>query len=309
MSKTDSPNDFEVPQVADWFQNGFHRFLSPYLARHFHAIAVAKGTKPVEPSDAAVSSQHLNRDLKEDRSGLQLSGSDPIGTEQSARDLVVGAVEPVIVFGNHPGWWDPLIAHFLNQQLLGGRQFYAPIDASALENYRVFARLGFYGVDLNRTSGAAAFLKYSNKILDQGRAALWITPEGRFSDARDHSAELMPGLAHLCHRRRTGYAIAMAMEYVFWDERLPVCLVRFGSPISLGQHDQWSKSDWSIQLTKQLRDNQKELAALAIRRDSSHFENLLKGRKGAGGVYDFFRRTKSWITRTEFQSQHGKQFQ
>ena len=28
------------PHVPGWFQGGFHRFLRPYLKRHFHAIGV-----------------------------------------------------------------------------------------------------------------------------------------------------------------------------------------------------------------------------------------------------------------------------
>lgn len=262
-----------VPKVADWFQNGFHRFLRPYLGRHFHAIAVAQGSRPDET----------------------VLGEDSEGS--------------VIVFGNHPSWWDPMTGHFLNQQLFAGRQFYAPIDAEALEKYRVLAKLGFYGVQLNHSSGAAAFLKSSNKILDHGQAALWITPEGRFADVRDHDSDLMPGLAHLCHRRNTGHAIAMAMEYVFWDERLPVCLVQFGTPIALDAHESWSKADWATELSNQLRENQNELASLAITRDSKHFENLLAGRTGAGGIYDGFRRAKAWMTGKTFESRHGKQFQ
>ena len=92
-----------VPHVAGWFQNGFHRFLRRYLKRHFHTIAI-------------------DRD--------------------SRSSLIVDDDQPLIVYGNHPSWWDPLIAHFLNRSLFPNRQFYAPIDADALEQYKVFANLG-----------------------------------------------------------------------------------------------------------------------------------------------------------------------
>ena len=109
------------------------------------------------------------------------------------------------------------MAHFLNRTLFPRRQFFAPIDADALEQYKVFAKLGFYGVRMHTTSGAAAFLRQSLAILHAGDTAIWMTPEGRFADVRDRTAKLMPGLAHLCTRLESGCAVPIALEYVFWE--------------------------------------------------------------------------------------------
>lgn len=221
----------------------------------------------------------------------------------------VDSGSPLIVYGNHPSWWDPLVAHYLNVRLFQGRQFFAPIDAKALEQYRVFAKLGFFGVELESTSGAGAFLKQSTAILHSPGTALWLTPEGRFADARDHQAELMPGLAHLCSRLEDGVAVPMALEYVFWDERLPVCLVKFGQPIQIQAHAQLSKPQWNELVTAQLRQTQASLADQSIARSSQPFDNLLKGKVGAGGFYDSFRRGKAWITGKPFRASHGEQFE
>jgi 1-acyl-sn-glycerol-3-phosphate acyltransferase len=262
--------DSTPPPVQSWFQNGFHAFLQPFLKRHFHAVAI----------------------------------------DRESRCDSLDESTPLIVYGNHASWWDPLMAHFLNRTLFPGRQFYAPIDADALEQYRVFGKLGFYGVRMDTTSGAAAFLSQSTAILQSPQGtAIWITPEGRFSDVRDHSAALMPGLAHLCTRMRSGYALPIALEYVFWDERLSVCLVKMGTPIPILAHSDLPKAQWSELLTSRLRETQLDLSELAITRSSEPFENLIRGRTGAGFVYDSFRRIKSWATGRRFRSQHGKQFE
>ncbi len=258
-----------APSVPAWFQNGFHRFLRPFLRRHFHAIAIER---------------------------------------QSRCDQFVEDGKPIIVYGNHPSWWDPLIAHFLNRTLLPRRQFYAPIDAEALEQYRVFGKLGFYGVRMNSTSGAAAFLRQSTSILRGGDSAIWLTPEGRFADARDHSADLMPGLAHLCNKMEEGVIIPLALEYLFWEERLPICLAKTGMPIDVCEHQNRNKPEWSEFLTTQLRKTQSELAELAQARSSDPFDNLLEGRRGAGTVYDSFRRAKAMVTGKSVRSQHGDHF-
>ncbi|SRR6056297_703680 len=277
MAKAAPQATVDLPKISSWFQNGFHRFLTPYLKRHFQVIAVDK--------------RDQLRALREidDREG-------------------------VIVYANHPSWWDPLTAHFLNRKLFPERQFWAPIDAVALRQYEVFKKLGFFGVEADSRSGAATFLKMSHAILEDtdqaGRktGALWMTPEGRFTDARDHSGELMPGLSHLCHKLDAGVVLPLAMEYVFWDERLPLCLIKLGEPIRIADAPLRSKEDWRRRLISGLRDAQDELADLAMDRRSEPFQNLLVGKSGAGGVYDMLRRTKAIFTGKRFKASHGDPF-
>ncbi|MEM9367426.1 MAG: lysophospholipid acyltransferase family protein [Planctomycetota bacterium] len=264
---------------SKWFQNGFHRFLEPYLRRHFHAMAVHRDT-------------HLDQQL-------------PAIPSVDLSDAGL----PVLVYCNHPSWWDPLLAHLLNRLVFAPRQFYAPIDAEALEKYPVFERLGFFGVQMKSNAGAAAFLKTTSTIFQRDHAALWLTPEGRFCDARDHDAALMPGLAHLCHRLTRGLVVPIAIEYVFWEERLPECLIRFGECVSIEDHSDWGKSHWSDTLSERLRSSQNALAALAIARQAEPFDNLLRGQQGASGLYDFFRRMNAFARGKKFNPAHGQQFQ
>ncbi len=257
------------PKVSGWFQDGFHRFLRRYLRKNFHAIAVHR--------------------------------------QQASFDI--GTETPLMVYGNHPSWWDPMIAHFLNRTLMVGRQFYAPIDHAALQKYRVLGKLGFYGVDLESNRGAAEFLQRSMSIISSPGTAIWLTPEGRFVDARDHGQPLMPGLAHLCKKADSGHAIPLALEYVFWDEKLPVCLAKFGEPIALAGFQERDKATWNEVLTTAFRTNQLELAEDSKARSAEPFENLLKGKRGAGSFYDSFRRAKSVASGKQFRASHGDQFE
>ncbi|GAA5504774.1 lysophospholipid acyltransferase family protein [Novipirellula caenicola] len=267
---SNASDDAMRPDVSGWLSRGFHRFLTPYLRRNFHSIAMMR---------------------------------------DSLAHAAVPEGEPLILCANHPSWWDPLTAQFLNQHLFPTRQFFAPIDAAALEQYRVFAKLGFYGVKLHSSEGAAAFLKQSRAILHSGDAALWLTPEGRFADVRDHSAVLMPGMAHLCARMQSGYVLPIAIEYVFWEERLPECLFRVGEPFRIADHPQASKMDWQTRLTERMRENQSVLSERVIARDSQAFENILSGARGAGFVYDSMRRIKALVTGRRFKASHGNKLQ
>jgi 1-acyl-sn-glycerol-3-phosphate acyltransferase len=239
------------------------------LRRHFHSIAIALA-------------------------GVNLSLCDEL---------------PLIVYGNHPSWWDPLIAQFLNRSLFPNRQFYAPIDAEALENYRVFSRLGFYGVRLQSARGAADFLRQTNSILHSPNTSVWLTPEGRFADVRDHGADLMPGLAHLCTRLDRGIVLPLVLEYPFWFERLPECLAMLGEPFLLRESSTMSKPQWQAQLTQRLRSAQQSLMQLSIARQDAAFEHLLRGKSGTGAAYDWARRLRSWMSRKTFRRAHGEAFE
>ncbi len=55
---------------------------------------------------------------------------------------------PVIIYSNLPGWWDPIVGMLICKEYFADRFFYAPIDAQALEKYRVFKKLGYFGVHM-----------------------------------------------------------------------------------------------------------------------------------------------------------------
>lgn len=213
---------------------------------------------------------------------------------------------PLIVYGNHPGWWDPLVAMFLAQQTFPRRRYYAPIDARSLQQYRVFARLGYYGIDLDSAAGAATFLKTSLAILNVPDSSLWITPEGRFADPRDRSATLMPGIAHLAARLNAGTLLPLAIEYAFWEERRPCVLLKWGEPISIAAFRASSKPAWSQRVERALRSTQDELAARVIERDDRAFQVLLHGHtQGAiSRLTHVFRRLRG----EQVRAAHGEKF-
>ncbi|MFM7833582.1 MAG: hypothetical protein ACKPJD_17455, partial [Planctomycetaceae bacterium] len=61
--------------------------------------------------------------------------------------------QPLVVYVNHTGWWDPMAAVLLTDMLVSARKFAAPMDADALQRYPVLERLGFFGVSRESISG------------------------------------------------------------------------------------------------------------------------------------------------------------
>ena len=225
--------------------------------------------------------------------GVRLSGSSP-GTFDGT---------PLIVYLNHPSWWDPMICIVLATTFFPGRSHYGPIDSAGLARYPILRRLGFFGIDPEGRRGAAAFLRYSESILADANSVLWITAEGQFTDPRQRPTRLRPGIAHLVRRLSRGVALPLAVEYPFWQERTPEALVRFGQPFELDILEN-SVAEWKALLEAGLQRAKDELAASAMTRDKSEFVTLLGGRAGVGGIYGSWLRFKAMVAGRQFVPEH-----
>ena len=97
----------------------------------------------------------------------------------------------------------------------------------------------------------------------------------------------------------------MAVEYPFWNERLPEALVAFGRVLRPADAPGRSADEWTDVLARELEATQDRLALAARRRDSAAFTTLLTGRVGVGIVYDSVRRLRAWMRGERFDAAHG----
>jgi 1-acyl-sn-glycerol-3-phosphate acyltransferase len=257
----------DAPPISLMTLQFFRRIVRGYFRRHFHAIRV--------------------------------SGAERLST------LAKSDAGSVIVYANHSSWWDPMVSVYLAEKLMDSRQHYAPMDAEALDRYAILKRVGIFGVEMKSARGAAKFLKTSEAILVAG-GVLWITPEGHFVDGRARPLEFKPGLAALASRvaGRSGgcTVLPLAIEYPFWDERLPECLLHFGEPLKVdaGQDSETLQQ----QLVKSLETAMNALRDMSMQRDARNFETLSHGKLGTGGFYGGWQRLKASLTSGPYHAEH-----
>jgi 1-acyl-sn-glycerol-3-phosphate acyltransferase len=212
---------------------------------------------------------------------------------------------PLVVYANHSSWWDPMISVLLAEQLLPTRMHYAPMDATSLAKYPILRKLGIFPVEIESARGAAQFLRTSETVLANGDV-LWITPQGRFSDPRE-PLQFKPGLSALATRVSGIALLPLAIEYNFWNERLPEVLMRFGEPV-LVQPNSDVATTTSV-LEQALAVVMGDLRAAVIARDPSAFDVLLEGRRGTGGIYGLTRRLRAMFSRHPTEADHTSRAQ
>jgi len=212
---------------------------------------------------------------------------------------------PTIVYLNHPSWWDPLTCIMVSRRFLPETDHYAPMDEAALKRYRFFGKLGLFPVELNTPRGAKQFLRSTGEIVSTPNSVLWLTPQGCFADVRLSPLTFKDGLCALLARVPEATLLPLAIEYVFWDERLPEILVNVGKPIRINGSDESKFEILTGPLVTALSATQQELAELAVSRDPREFEAILDGGAGIGGIYDLWQRLRSGLRGEQYRPEHG----
>jgi 1-acyl-sn-glycerol-3-phosphate acyltransferase len=252
-----------VPAISKPVLWFFRRIVRGYFRRHFHAVRIA-------------------------------------GAERFR-----GVAGPVIVYANHSSWWDPMVCVLLAAELKPNRRHYAPMDAAALEKYGILKRIGIFPVEMKSARGAVQFLRTGEAILNDG-GVLWVTPQGRFCDPRERPLQFKPGMAALAARvassRGECTLLPLAIEYPFWDERLPETLLYFGEAVRVTAGE--SAEGVQARAVEALEAAMEEMARRAVARRAEGFEVLAQGSLGAGGFYALGKRAKAWLMRRPYVPEH-----
>lgn len=209
---------------------------------------------------------------------------------------------PLIIYSNHPSWWDPAVFILLAAKLFPRHQAYGPIDSKALRQYGLLERMGAFAVPQDDRRGAAIFLRTSLSVLTRPSGMLMVTAEGRFTDHRARPVVLRPGLAHLARRVPNAVILPLALEYGFWNESRAEVLMRFGPPVLPPPMD--AVADWNQRLEAALTETMDRLAVQSMARDMHLFQPLMRGAAGVGGIYDLWRRLRATIAGRRFDPSH-----
>ena len=211
---------------------------------------------------------------------------------------------PLLLFVNHPSWWDAELFAWLAATMFADRRGFAPMDSSSFQRYRVLERFGVFPVKPGSFAGASAFLALAEQILMRPDGLLLVNIEGRFRDVRARPLSPMPGLAHLARRMPTATFVPMALDYVFWSERRPNLLLTFGAPIRAAGLAVMTTEAASTHLASTLEGCMSDLAEAGQSRDPARFRTLLKGRDGTSFIFDAWRRAEAVLTGRRFIAAH-----
>ncbi len=215
------------------------------------------------------------------------------------------ATPRLIIYTNHPSWWDAPVYVFLSRHFFAHRPLFSPMEATMLQRYPFMARIGAFGVERHGVRGAIDFLANCKAILSAKENFLVVACQGRFADIRERPLDLERGIAHLADLAAGTTFLPLAIEYTFWDERRPELLLRFGAPIAGDTLATLPIGERLLRLEHALEDSMTSLSILAVKREASAFTTMLAGAKGVNVFYDGWRRIKAAFSGQRFDPSHG----
>lgn len=266
------------------------------------AVSAPRGMQseaPLQPSRALLRffDLYLYFFMRRHFHALRLAGAEHWpGSAQQTRET------PLLVCLNHPSWWDPLSAILLSRWLEPAADHYAPMDAVAFGRYGILSKLGLFPVEQGTRRGAVQFLRAGSAVLRAPNSVLWITPQGDFTDARTRPVVFRAGLGALLRQVPEVTVLPLALEYTFWDERLPEALALLGEPVHCSAAD---AGDAGEKVAAALGRAQDQLAELSAHRDAKLFTSVLAGSAGTGGIYGVWQRLRALLRGERFDAEHA----
>ena len=96
--------------------------------------------------------------------------------------------------------------------------------------------------------------------------------------------------------------LPLAIEYPFWDVRLPETLLHFAPPVAIPSGT--STEQATRELEAALATAMGTLREASMRRDASAFTTLFTGARGTGGVYAVIRRIRALLGGKDVKVDH-----
>ena len=214
------------------------------------------------------------------------------------------ATAPLVIYANHPSWWDGVAFMILSTELLPGRRMFIPMEAAALTRYGFMRRIGVFGVEANSSRGAVGFLRTAQAVLGDAGHMLWMNAPGRFCDVRERPVPIAPGLVRLAELAPQARFLPLAIEYPFWTERSAEMLAAFGPPLTGASLAAMDRPTRAAALAGALEATMDRLAGDAIARDPARFQPVLQGQNGMGGIYQGWRRARALLRGEQFDPRH-----
>ena len=192
---------------------------------------------------------------------------------------------PLIVYLNHPGWWDGYMCFLIARELLRQRfDGYIMMEEPQLRAYRFFAWCGAFSIDRHSPRAAARSVAYISRLLhERSDRALYIFPQGEIAPNDRRPLTIFPGVAHIVRRVGAATLLPVALRYEFRGEQRPEAFMLVGPAHHSDSDDTRALGG---ELGQRLTESADTLRDLVLAEQFAGFRTLVHGRPGVNRVFD-----------------------
>lgn len=193
---------------------------------------------------------------------------------------------PLVIYSNHPSWWDGYIA-FLLARVVWRRDGYLMMEEPQLERYSFFRYCGVFGVDRRRPRQGWQAVRYAAALLDRPARLVWIFPQGVITPNDRRPLVTFAGAAHIACLAAPVRCLPVALRFEFLQEQRPVALVRVGAAhvVAPGTSARALHREMDARLTAELDALREDV----LRDTTATYTTVLAGRASVNVRWDRWR--------------------
>ncbi len=198
---------------------------------------------------------------------------------------------PVVLYGNHPAWWDAVVPLYLSNVLFR-HDAYAMMEERQLARYGFFRAVGCFSVDRENPRSAMRSLRYAADLLRGTDRVLWIYPQGELLAVERRPLRFQGGTARLLRDLADVTAIPFALRYEFVEQEAPEIFVAFGPPWRI-RGEERVELDMTTSILEQLVEFEMDVQRDEVmERDFQRYDTVLRGRESINARWDRIRRER-----------------
>jgi len=212
---------------------------------------------------------------------------------------------PILALCNHASWWDAMLAMYLSRYVLK-KKYYGVMAEEELRRYGIFRLVGVYSVARGSAREAKTFLEYTERLLKNQSAILWLYPQGDIISAEQTDLVFKSGFVHVASRLGRVHLLKMTASYDFWNESKPELVIDL-LPLETvsGLHGASALAELRARVASEMSLSLERLRRIVRNRRSDELTPLLTAEAGTHPVYDAYRRVKAALTGSSFRKTHG----
>ena len=195
---------------------------------------------------------------------------------------------PLVLYANHPAWWDAVLPVILSNQVFR-HDAYALMEEKQMRQYGFFRRIGCFSVIREQPREAVKSLRFAAELLKHRSRVLWIFPQGMLTSVEKRPLHFYNGTAHLLRALGDVTVVPVAFRYEFIDKERPEVFIAFGKPWHIRNEERVEigmTTDILQQLLEYEMDVQREDV---MEREFEEYDTILTGTRSVNERWDAFR--------------------
>ncbi|MBR9978069.1 MAG: lysophospholipid acyltransferase family protein [Bacteroidetes bacterium] len=195
---------------------------------------------------------------------------------------------PVVLYGNHPGWWDAVLPLVLSRRHFR-HDAYAMMEEQQVARYGFFRKIGCFSIVRENPREALLSLRYAEKLLKQSSRALWLFPQGVLTSAEKRPLRMFHGTARLLRDLGEVIAIPVAFRYEFVEDELPEAFIACGKPWHIRQEERVDVRLTTDLLTQLLEHEMNVQREDVMERTFDSYTTIVRGKRSINQWWDELR--------------------